>query len=127
MNVLVDSSVWIDYFRTGKRSGETLEKLLDEGLIVINDLILSELLPSLIVQKQKALVFLLKEFERLPMKIDWDEIIKMQSSCLQSGINGIGIPDLMIAQNANQHDATLFTYDQHFERIATIQEIKLFS
>lgn len=43
--ILVDSSVWIDYFR-GVASPETdrLDELLDEGLIAIGDLILTEAL-----------------------------------------------------------------------------------
>ncbi|AZG76107.1 type II toxin-antitoxin system VapC family toxin [Methylocystis rosea] len=43
--ILVDSSVWIDYFR-GVASAETdrLDELLDEELIAIGDLILIEVL-----------------------------------------------------------------------------------
>ena len=43
--ILVDSSVWIDYFR-GVASPETdrLDELLDEELIAIGDLILTEVL-----------------------------------------------------------------------------------
>ena len=49
MEVLVDTSVWIDYFRSGEKS-EKLDFLIDENLVVINDLILTELLPLLIVK-----------------------------------------------------------------------------
>ncbi len=42
MAVLVDTSVWIDYFRTGNQSAE-LDDLIDENVIVTNDLILAEL------------------------------------------------------------------------------------
>jgi hypothetical protein len=44
MSVLVDSSIWIDYFRnTGK--ADALDVLIDENLVVVNDLILAELIP----------------------------------------------------------------------------------
>ena len=46
MSILVDSSVWIDYFRDGKNS-ERLDHFIDENLIVTNDLILTELIPFL--------------------------------------------------------------------------------
>ena len=73
MNVLVDSSVWIDYFRdTG--CADTLSFLIEENLIVVNDLILSEILPLLLVQKETELVVLLREVNRQPMNIDWEEI-----------------------------------------------------
>ena len=40
MSVLVDTSIWVEYFRRGN-SSEILDFLIDENLIVINDLILS--------------------------------------------------------------------------------------
>ena len=52
MGVLLDTSVWIDYFRSGDKS-EKLYFLIDENLVVINDLILTELLPLLILKKEK--------------------------------------------------------------------------
>ncbi|MGO9146613.1 MAG: PIN domain-containing protein, partial [Desulfomonilia bacterium] len=41
MSILVDTSIWIEYFRSGNNS-EKLDFLIDENLIVINDLILAE-------------------------------------------------------------------------------------
>jgi predicted nucleic acid-binding protein len=58
MPVLVDTSIWIDYFRTGNNS-EKLDFLIDENLIVINDLILSELVPYLRLPNQRKLFKLL--------------------------------------------------------------------
>ena len=43
--ILVDSSVWIDYFKgTVNRPTETLDKLLDRQLLCVGDLILTEVL-----------------------------------------------------------------------------------
>ena len=43
--ILVDSSVWIDYFRgTVTRQTETLDQLLGQELLAIGDLILTEVL-----------------------------------------------------------------------------------
>ena len=55
MSVLVDTSVWIEYFRSGNNSGK-LDLLIDENLIVINDLILAELVPSLKVRNQNKII-----------------------------------------------------------------------
>ena len=44
MSILVDSSIWIDYFKGGNGSLE-LDSLIDENLVVTNDLILTELIP----------------------------------------------------------------------------------
>ena len=74
MTVLVDTSIWIDYFRTGKNS-ERLDFLIDENLIVINDLILAELVPSLRVRNQRKIVKLLYNIDKLELSINWDQII----------------------------------------------------
>jgi predicted nucleic acid-binding protein len=101
MEVLVDTSVWIDYFRGGANS-QDLDLLIDENLLVTNDLILSELIPYLKIKKQTKVIALLNEIKKLPLDIQWNEIIEYQVKCLKSGANGIGIPDLIIAQNAKQ-------------------------
>ena len=46
MEVLVDTSIWIDYSRGGEDS-DNLDYLIDENLIVTNDIILAELIPYL--------------------------------------------------------------------------------
>ncbi len=99
MQVLVDTSIWIDYFRSGIKSSE-LSILIDENLIVTNDIILAELVPSLRVKRQNKIIRLLNEIMKLPLQIDWEEIIQFQVKCLKAGISGAGITDLIIAQNS---------------------------
>ncbi|HQO10503.1 MAG TPA: PIN domain-containing protein [Clostridiales bacterium] len=125
MKVLVDTSVWIDFFRDGKNSGK-LDLLIDENLIVTNDLILTELIPYLRLKKQNKVIGLLTEISKNEMNINWKQITDFQTLCLQKGYNGIGIPDLVIAQNALQNDCGIFTLDNHFEMIASIINIKVF-
>jgi predicted nucleic acid-binding protein len=55
MPVIVDTSVWIEYFRSGNNSIK-LDFLIDEDLLVINDLILAELVPFLKVQNQTNII-----------------------------------------------------------------------
>jgi len=43
---LVDTSIWIDYFKAGDNSKD-LGYLIDENLIATNDIILAELIPYL--------------------------------------------------------------------------------
>lgn len=114
MQTLVDSSVWIDYFRGGGNSDE-LDFYIDEDLVVINDLILAELVPYLKLQNQRKLIGLLNSVSNLDMKVDWEQIIEYQHKCLKKGINGIGTPDLLIAQNAIQNHCETFSLDNHFK------------
>jgi predicted nucleic acid-binding protein len=113
VNVLVDSSVWIEYFRGTGFLG-VVDSLIENNLVVINDLILAELIPPLHLRKQKRLVSLLREVKRYPISVDWDDVIRMQTTCLRNGINRVGIPDLIIAQNAVQNHLYLLAHDKHF-------------
>ncbi len=113
MSVLVDSSIWIDYFRNGKN--DTLDKLILEDLIVTNDIILTELIPALEIQNRKTVIESIESIDVLPLSIDWKLIRKYQSINLQNGINKVGIPDLLILQQVIEHNLTLFSLDKHFE------------
>ena len=114
MSVLVDSSVWIDYFR-GLGNTHILNFLIDENLLVTNELILAELIPYLKLRKQRKVISLLNQIEKCSLKINWKDIIDLQVKCLQKGVNKVGIPDIIITQNAIQNHLSLYTFDKHFK------------
>ena len=124
MSVLVDTSVWIDYFRGGNNSIQ-MDFLIDENLLVTNDLILAELIPFLKVRNEKRLINLLRNISKLELSINWNEIIDYQYKCLSGGLNGVGIPDLLIAQNANQNNCKIYTLDGHFELMKNILSLQI--
>ena len=124
MNVLVDTSVWVDYFR-GSSKSDDLDALIDNNEIAINDLILAELVPPLRLRGETQLVDLLQTIPKHLMKIDWDGIIQLQVTYLQNGINKVGIPDLLIAQNAIQHNLRLFSLDKHFALMGQCMSLSL--
>ena len=125
MSILVDSSVWIDYFR-GSGDNDDLDFLIDENLIVTNDLVLSEIIPPLRLQRKWSLVKLLKGVSKHQMSIDWDDLIELQVTCLRNGINRVGVPDLIIAQHAIQNGLQLFSRDRHFQRVAEHFPLELY-
>ena len=125
MYILVDTSILIDYFKSGANSSK-LDGLLENNLIVINDIILAELVPFLIIKKQHKTVELLRNITPLLLKIDWAEIIQWQIACLNIGINGVGIPDLLIAQNSKQHERAVYSLDKHFRLLNQVIDIELF-
>ena len=124
MRVLVDSSVWIDYFKSGANSS-VMDYLLEENLVVINEIILAELVPFLKIKKQKKIIRLLNAIEKMPLKIKWDEIILFQVDCLRAGVNGIGIPDLLIAQNGKQNECKVYSLDKYFRFMKQTIQIDL--
>jgi len=125
MGILVDTSIWIDYFKGGQSSSD-LDVLIDENLVVINDLILTELIPYLRIKKQLTVIKLLREISRIPLLINWDEIIEFQVKCLKIGANGIGIPDLIIAQNAKANNCNIYSLDKHFRLLKKVIKVNLY-
>ena len=124
MSVLVDTSIWIEYFRSGNNS-EKLDFLIAENLIFINDLILAELVPFLKARNQRKILNLLYHIKKLELSINWDQIIAFQFKCLKNGLNGIGIPDLIVAQNAKQNRCEIYSLDSHFILMKNILELQL--
>lgn len=124
MNIIVDTSVWADYFK-GKKQADKLNRLIDDNLICTNDLILAELIPFLRIQNQIEIIKLLNGVAKIELKINWNEIINLQTKCIKNGINNVGIPDLIILQNTIQNNLTLFTFDKHFKLIKKFIQFEL--
>jgi predicted nucleic acid-binding protein len=124
MSVLIDTSVWVDYFRSGQNS-EQLDFLIDENIILTNDLILAELVPFLKLRNQTKIVELLLNINGLSLDIDWSQIIDFQCKCLENGLNGVGIPDLIIAQNAKQNNCEIYSLDNHFSLMKDILNLQV--
>ncbi len=125
MVVLIDSSVWIEYFRSGDKTNE-LDYLIDNNFVFTNELILTELVPFLRLKHHLSLISAIDEVSKLPLSIEWQQIRDFQFICLKSGINGIGIPDLIIAQNAIQNDCLIYTLDKHFQLMQQVLDFKLY-
>lgn len=110
--VLVDSSVWIDYFRSGDIP--MLDRLIEEDLVCTNELILTELAPTLMHRSRNDVLESMNSLERIPLRIDWQLLQKYQFMNLQNGINKVGIPDLIILQQVIDEKIDLFSFDRHF-------------
>ena len=123
--VLVDSSVWVHFFKYSEAS--ILTDLIAENLACTNELILTELIPFAHYKKQQGLIEGLLAVEIIPLAIDWEGIRMLQITNLQNGINHVGIPDLIIAQQALEYKMQLWSTDKHFELMADIIELNVFS
>ncbi|MBM9547795.1 PIN domain-containing protein [Leptospira sp. 201903074] len=126
--VLLDSSVWIEYFRnSNSKVSSEVDKLIDIGNIFTNQLILTEIIPYLKAKKQNQLIQIMESIETFEMFIDWKQIIEFQITNLKNGINKIGIPDLLILQNTIQNQCTLFTLDKHFKLMSKVHKLDLYN
>ncbi|HAC15858.1 MAG TPA: PIN domain nuclease [Bacteroidetes bacterium] len=123
--VLVDSSVWIQYFRYG--DGEKLSRLIEEDLVCTNELIFTEIAPILIKNGQNEVLDGLKALEFVPLIINWEGIRNLQLHNLNQGINKIGIPDLIILQQVIDEKLSLYTLDKHFKLMQKHVNFDLYS
>lgn len=121
--VLVDSSVWIQYFKFGKI--DYLDNLIENDLVCINDLILTELGPKLIHQKRTDIWDSLNALEKIATRIDWEMIREYQIINIRNGINNVGIPDLIIMQQVIEEKLALFTLDKHFKLMQSFLTFEL--
>ena len=123
--ILVDTSIWISFFKGDERA-KPLLSMIEFNLICTNKLILAELLPYLEHRSEGHLINLLHHVELQKLSIDWNGIMDMQVKNLRNGINRVGLPDLIIAQNAINNESTLFTLDKHIHLMSKYFKLKLF-
>ena len=123
--VLVDSSVWIEYFK-GNKIALPVNYLIDTNNLCINEIILAELIPSINQKKENDLRELLLTITKIPLKINWNQIISMQTLNLKNGINKVGIADLIIVQNVINNDIELYAIDKHFSLMIDLHGIREF-
>lgn len=92
-----------------------LDQLIKEDLVCTNEIILTELIPTLKKLSQNETTESLEALERIPLQIDWEILREYQSINIQNGIHKVGIPDLLILQQAIDQKLTLYTFDKHFK------------
>jgi predicted nucleic acid-binding protein len=122
---IIDSSAWIEYFK-GNRIYSFIDDLIYTNAICTNDIILTELLPSIIHKKEHELADLLNSLRKKILLINWQEIRNIQILNLKHGNNNIGISDIIIAQNCIQNESKLITNDKHFGIMAKYIPLKLY-
>jgi predicted nucleic acid-binding protein len=122
---LIDSSVWIEYFK-GNRMYSFITDLIYTNAICTNDIILTELLPSIIHKGENELADLLNSLRKNILIIDWQEIQNIRILNLKHGNNNVGISDIIIAQNCIQNELKLITNDKHFGIMTQYIPLKLY-
>ncbi len=121
MDVLVDSSVWVSFFR-GRKGEEKIASALDYLLsgdeAVIDEIVKTEVMPMMVAHHEDAT--LMDAVRTIPLQIDWKAVRDLQVNCLRKGINKVGVCDLILALNAVQAGVPLFSLDRHFELIKNV-------
>jgi predicted nucleic acid-binding protein len=127
-SVLVDTSVWVEYFRRGEsRSAILLDELLEAGVVVMCAPVKAEVLSG---APAKAQFQKLKDLlEGLPMseapKDMWDRIAQTRFLLARKGIQATVI-DLWIAIVAEQEQLLMWTLDKDFLAIRDVVHFAVF-
>ena len=123
MPLLVDSSVWIDYLRSGKLPLADFESNLIKGEIAICGVILAEILSG--VKNEQEAQALKSRLLSLPYLSERkDSFVKaaaLYSSLRKSGIT-IPLSDCIISALAMGNGCRLLTSGKHFETIPGFDE-----
>lgn len=127
--ILVDSSIWIEFFRRPDASVSlVLDHLLAHRLVCTTGLIKAEVVPG--AQSPRDFRKLQRLFDALPLAPErkgfWTHLIRFRQRLQTKGVLGIGIPDLIIATVAIQNRKLVFTADEDFSRMIPHVPIRLF-
>lgn len=127
--VVVDTSVWIDFFRDPTESGnDRMEELIrGQNRAAICGVILQEILQG--IREQKSYELTRQRLLFLPF-LDTPREVYLRAASLYRDLRkkGVTVPsaDATIAAIALHHDFPLFTRDAHFSEIAHHTRLKLY-
>ena len=128
--ILVDSSIWIEFFRRPDAPVSlVLDQLLAHRLVCTTGLVKAEVVPG--ARSKRDFRRLRSLFDALPLAPErdgfWTHLIRFRYHLHMKGILGIGIPDLIIATVAIQNRKLVFTADEDFPRMIPHVPVRLFA
>jgi predicted nucleic acid-binding protein len=127
--LLIDTSVWIDYF---KGNDTPLHDKMDEALthcdIFVPKVVLAELIQSAKSEKEVAVTEdFIEAFHIIDQKADtWLKAGRLSFSMKRKGVT-VHIIDCYIAVIANENGCSIFSLDEHFKNIKKFLHIELFA
>jgi len=124
--VVVDTSVWIEFF--GGRSSRHLEEALAQGVVVLPPLVVAELISGARRPRDRAaIVDLIEELTVHETPLDhWVRVGDLRRRLRERGI-AVSSPDAHVAQCALDRDAVLLSRDSIFPRIARLSRLRVSS
>jgi len=128
--ILVDTSVWIDYFNgASTKQTDHLDRILSEGTVLMGDIILTEILQGFDSEK---------EFRLAKKALDPLDCVHLggKSLAIKAASNfrflrskGVTIHktvDMLIGSWCIEHEVELLHHDKDFERIASLLPLPVY-
>jgi len=123
---LVDTSVWVDFFRGVASIKELVMKLLARDRIFTAGPVLFELLQGIKSSEEREVVkeaLLSVNFLEIAPE-DWEGAAVISRELRSKGIT-IPMTDLLLAQLARTHNLEIISLDPHFDQIPGVTHRKL--
>jgi predicted nucleic acid-binding protein len=127
--VLVDSSIWIEFFRRPETPVSlVLDHLLAHRLVCTTGLVKAEVVPG--ARSAKDFRRLRSLFDALPVAPErdgfWSHVVRFRYRLNRNGVLGIGIPDLIVATVAIQNRKLVFSLDEDFPKMVPHVPVRLY-
>lgn len=125
--VLIDTSVWIAYFKNGDNQlAERVDEILTTSSTYVPKVVIAELIQGAKSEKE---ISILEEFIEAFNVIDqtkdtWLKAGKLSFSTKRKGIT-VNIVDCYIAVMANENNCRIFSLDEHFKSIKRFLKLEL--
>ena len=124
-NVLVDSTIWIDFFRPHSQFGHLVEDLLADDAAWMCGVVVFEVLKGIRSEEEKSKI--LSIFEILPYaeitKSLWQKASELSVTLRKKGLN-LPNSDIFIAAIALEQNLSILTLDRHFGEIPGVKLYK---
>ena len=125
--ILIDTSVWIEYFRdVSSKVTDKVDKILTEDIVCVPTIVIAELMQGAKSEKELSVIKdFLDAFEIIDQKEDsWIKAGKLSHDLKKSG-KTIHLLDCYIAVIAKEFNCKIFTLNRHFREIQKILKIAL--
>ena len=120
--IIVDTSIWIEYFNNNTNIVNFIEERIMEDFLFMTGPIVTELLQGVKTEK---------EYEKLKNSIDaipyleitlgnWKKAGNISNKLRRKGIK-IPLTDIIISAVAISNDAKVYSLDKHFEKIPAVK------
>jgi len=123
--IIVDTCIWIEYFRGVSKIKEAITILINEHSLFLCGIVVYELFQGIKNPKEREMVQ--SDFEAFPYlemnRSAWEKAANLSLSLRNKGIT-IPPSDLILASLALENKCMVFTKDSHFD---TIPGISLYS
>ena len=127
MGTLIDSTLWVDYFRakTPNAVKEQVVSVVNEPDAVLCHPVRFEILRAALRSERRLIE---EAFATIPLVSSppdlWEQSALLGQRCLDAGFRPPPI-DLLIAQVSLHHDLEIATFDQHFSEVAKTCRLKV--